>query len=100
MLTNTPTNRGFARFEFTDGNAVSCSLQESSADGPFIWLGCNEIGLKIEIPGIGWRDVETKSEGPYGINYLANTRMHLTQEQVAALLPILQRFVETGELSQ
>ena len=26
-------------------------------------------------------------------------RMHLTREQVAALLPHLQHFVETGELS-
>ena len=62
-LVNTPTNRGFARFEFTDGNAVSCSLQESSADGAFVWLGCNEIGLKKFTPDIGWKNIDTTSEG-------------------------------------
>jgi hypothetical protein len=28
-----------------------------------------------------------------------SSRMHLTQEMVAALLPLLQHFAETGELA-
>ncbi len=31
-------------------------------------------------------------------NWMINSRMHLTRDQVAELLPHLQRFVETGEL--
>ena len=35
---------------------------------------------------------------PHGVTHNANTSMHLSREQVAALLPMLQRFVETGEI--
>lgn len=61
-----------------------------------IWLGANEIGLKHFITGKGWSDIPT----PFQMDdhWIANTRMHLTRDQVAALLPILQRFVETGEI--
>ena len=31
-------------------------------------------------------------------NWMINSRMHLSREQVAELLPHLQRFVESGEL--
>lgn len=31
-------------------------------------------------------------------NWMINSRMYLTREQVAELLPHLQKFVETGEL--
>jgi hypothetical protein len=30
---------------------------------------------------------------------MVDSRMHLSREQVAELLPILQKFVDTGELS-
>ena len=93
------TKRGFAIHEFTDRNGVKCSLQKSSlATDDCIWLGCAEIGLKRFEPFIGWSDVPLENRGPNGINYIANTRMHLTREQVKELLPILQRFVKTGEL--
>lgn len=72
------TQRGFARIEFTDFNGDACSLQKSSvATEDLIWLGCNE---------------GTHVDG----HCLA--RMHLTRTMVADLLPLLQRFVETGEL--
>jgi hypothetical protein len=100
-LVDRPTSRGFSRYEFADGNGVMCSLQQSSAaERAMIWLGCNKIGLKRFSPGKGWEDIETPDEGPDGIGHVANTRMHLTQEQVAALLPILQRFVDTGEIER
>jgi hypothetical protein len=37
---------------------------------------------------------------PYPVpeDVLLSTRMHLTRDEVAELLPILKRFVETGEL--
>jgi hypothetical protein len=98
-LTDEPTPRGFSCFEFTDSHGHKCSLQKSSvAFVEHIWLGCNEIGLKKEIPGRGFIDIDTKCEGPGGVNFIANNRMHLNQEQVKALLPILKRFVKTGEI--
>lgn len=67
--TTTLTERGFVRGEFTDHYGLACSLQKSSlATRDCIWLGVDDH------------------------------RMHLTQEHVAALLPMLQHFVETGEL--
>lgn len=68
-LTQTP--RGFDFLEFQDRNNQKCTLQKSScATEDAIWLGIHD-----------------------------EKRMHLTQEQVAALLPFLIRFAETGELS-
>jgi hypothetical protein len=65
------TARGFARYDFADSNGEPCSLQKSSvATDDLVWLG---------------RDGE-------------RTRMHLTRAQVAELLPLLQAFVDTGEI--
>jgi hypothetical protein len=66
-----PTSRGFLKGTWTDDYGKRCSIQESSADP------LNRIWLGIE----------------------RERRMHLNQEMVAALLPILTRFVETGGLS-
>jgi hypothetical protein len=100
QTTLTATERGFARVEFKDRNGENCSLQKSSlAFEDCIWLGCNEIGLKRFTPGAGWADVPLEQNAPYGVAHLANTRMHLTREQVADMLPYLQRFAATGELS-
>ncbi|WP_066922981.1 hypothetical protein [Methylobacterium sp. CCH5-D2] len=66
------TSRGFAVGRFLDRYQRSCSIQESSlAEEACIWLGCDE------------------GEG---------SRAHLTQEMAAALVPLLQHFVETGSL--
>lgn len=90
----TNTNRGFGRFDFIDSNGVACSLQESSsADEDKIWLGCNDADPREHVPGQGWQPISMPKE------YVANTRMHLTKEQVRELLPYLQRFVETGALN-
>ena len=63
------TARGFTLIEFADEYGKACSLQESSlATRACIWLGANE------------------------------ERMHLTQAHVKALLPYLQRFVDSGAL--
>lgn len=77
-----PTNRGFLRGEFKDAYGEECSIQESSlATEDCIWLGC---------------DHETVD--PQGRP--CGARMHLTQQMVADLLPLLHHFVETGELPQ
>jgi hypothetical protein len=76
-----PANdRGFLKGKFKDHYGVDCSIQKSSlATEDCIWLGCDKIMV-----------------GPLGQPY--KMRMHLTQSMVADLIPILQRFVETGEL--
>lgn len=77
-----PTPRGFARADFVDSNGESCSLQESSlATEAHIWLGCNNNAPVHHVT-----------------NEPLSPRMHLSQADVQALLPHLQRFAETGYL--
>jgi len=96
-----PTLRGFARGEFLDFNGVSCSIQKSSiATDDCIWLGANDIGLKRFEPGRGWTDIELEENDPDGISHFANTRMHLSRDQVLELLPLLQHFADTGDLPE
>lgn len=82
-----PTERGFLRGEFRDLNGDRCSIQKSSAGSqPALWLGCDE-GL----------DVNDRPPWP-GKKRELLARMHLSQDMVKALLPLLQHFAETGEL--
>lgn len=70
------TKRGFGYYEFKDKYGQECSLQDSSlASEAAVWFGV-DINLKGE---------EVRN------------RMHLTQDQIKALLPILTHFAETGE---
>lgn len=91
--------RRFAFSEFKDRNGVECNIQKSSlATEDAIWFGAKEIGLQQFIPNgnPSWRPFELdRSDGK---TYVANNRMHLTRSQVEKLLPILQRFVDTGGL--
>lgn len=65
------TNRGFPRAEFVDLYGARCSIQDSSlATDDAVWLGV---------------------DGPI-------ERMHLSRDQVAALLPLLTNFVATGTI--
>ena len=95
------TSRSFGLLNFQDANGEACSLQESSAmrDERLVWLGCDDIGLRKFTPGEGWTDVplaQKMHEG--GVGHVANNRMHLTQSQVAALLPALAHFAAHGSL--
>lgn len=66
------TQRGFDLAAFEDLYGKPCSIQKSSlATEDCIWLGVDG----------------------------ADFRMHLTQQHVADLLPLLNRFVETGEIA-
>lgn len=88
------TQRGFAMAEFTDHYGHECSLQESSLATDYcIWLGVDKPELMRCVQGKGWEKIPL----PEGASIIPS-RMHLTREMVANLLPALQHFVETGEL--
>lgn len=85
------TSRGFGLYHFHDMNGHHCSLQDSSvATESAIWFGVHAPEVKI-FGEHGWEDVPLPDE------VFISGRMHLTQEQVKALLPILTYFAETGE---
>lgn len=96
------TNRGFAVVEFKDQHGTECSIQKSSlATDDCIWFGANKIGLKEFVAyrqPSAWVDRNDVDTHTMEHHFVANNRMHLTRKQVAKLLPILQKFVETGEL--
>jgi hypothetical protein len=88
--------RGFENGKFVDSYNNQCSIQKSSsAMDDFIWLGIDNPKLTV---------FKDESMGQYlettlPKTWMVDSRMHLSREQVAELLPILQKFVETGELS-
>ncbi len=92
------TERGFVFANFEDRDGAQCSLQKSSlATENCIWLGLNNvepivIASKLDKELTGWL--------PYLLpqDVHITSRMHLSQEQVKELLPVLQKFVETGEI--
>ena len=98
------TNRGFNLRTFFDLYGIQCSIQESSlASEHAIWLGVDNAKPQImasEAASVGVHTSQTTGWVPYPIppNVLLTTRMHLTQAQVKKLLPILQKFADTGEL--
>ena len=85
---------------FVDDYGYWCSLQESPiiSEKKCVWLGLD----KPRIMEVGWHpdypDRLRVASEERCVNLYAGGRMHLTQDQVAELLPHLQRFVETGEL--
>ena len=93
------TQRGFNFVEFFDFNETRCKIQKSSlATEDAIWFGAQDIGLKELRRGEGWKDVPLESSDDHA--FIANNLMHLTREQVKKLLPVLKRFVETGEVEE
>lgn len=100
------TNRGFDLIEFKDLYQIECSIQKSSlADDQAIWIGVNDADPKIMASmasGYGVRTSQTTGWVNYPLPDAVtfNTRMHLNRKQVAKLLPILQHFAATGEISR
>jgi len=92
------TSRGFAFGKFTDLYGKKCSLQKSSlATDNAIWFGIDDaepkiMASKIIHGGTGWADY------PIPDDVSITTRMHLSREQVGKLLPVLQKFVDTGDI--
>jgi len=81
------SDRGFYGGEFKDSYGYICSLHESSSIDPHIWFG---VSKNPKGESVGTYDPPSGRKIP---NY-----MHLSQEQVAELLPLLQHFVKYGEL--
>ena len=97
-METTVTQRGFTLGKFKDRYGNTCSIQKSSlATEDCIWLGIDNPKLTI---------FEDHNKGKYLVtempsNFDVDSRMHLTQDQVRELLPLLpllQKFVETGDL--
>lgn len=92
------TERNFPVADFVDFYGVPCSLQISSLAGTqCVWLGINNadpqiMASKVTHGGTGW------VKYPLHPDVCISTRMHLSRDQVAELLPHLQKFVETGEI--
>lgn len=88
--------RGFENLKFVDSYNNQCSIQKSSsAMDDFIWLGIDNPKLTVFNDESMGQYLETTLPK----TWVVDSRMHLSREQVAELLPILQKFVETGELS-
>ncbi len=104
QMKKSKTPRGFYLIEFEDHYGVKCSLQESSlASEHAIWLGCsggNPQILASAAARFGVTPKEAVGWVPFQIpeEVSITTRMHLTREGVAALLPYLIRFVDTGDI--
>jgi hypothetical protein len=91
------TQRGFALYEFKDRNDTVCTVQKSSLETEdAIWLGAKTLEVQHFKAGKGWNKLEFNNT--VCEHWVGNERMHLTKKQVKALLPILQKFVETGEI--
>jgi hypothetical protein len=102
------TQRGFRTGTFTDRYGEQCSIQKSSlATEDAIWLGIDDANPQImcsKAIEMGLRE-RTNTEADNGWtkffvpkDVLMSTRMHLTKKEVKMLIPILQKFVETGEI--
>lgn len=91
------TERGFAYSKFKDAFGIDCTIQKSSiATAQCIIIGPDKINLQEYTAGKGWVPRPEFDEGTINHHYHCNQTMTLTREQVAELLPLLQRFVETG----
>lgn len=98
------THRGFSISEFKDRYGASCSIQKSSlGTEDAIWFGIDNVIpriMAVDAKRIGIETNEVNGWIDYQIpkEVLLSSRMHLTQEMVAELLPTLIRFAKTGEL--
>lgn len=103
------TIRGFGIIKFNDDYGEECSLQESSAVEPHIWLGVHnpyhkimykdakKLGLDLkkeheECNECGW------CEYPIPEEVSVYSRMHLNRKQAKELAKELIRFARKGRL--
>lgn len=99
FIKNEKTQRGFSYLEFKEKGGELCSLQKSSsAFEDSIWLGANKLGVKEFKAGTGWIDRTDIDVHTPEHHFVGNNSMHLTREMVEKLIPVLQHFVETGDI--
>lgn len=104
MFSPTRTLRGFTYASFEDRYGAKCSIQKSSlAFEEAIWFGVDDPDpqiMAVDAPKYGVHTAAVNGWVKYPIpdEVSLTTRMHLTQEQVQQILPVLQHFAETGEL--
>ncbi len=97
--------RGFSLGEFKDQYGFECSIQKSSiATKDCIWLGIDDPKPQIMVSDarrLGITESMANGWMPYEIprEVHISTRMHLSREDVKKLLPLLQKFAETGSLT-
>lgn len=97
-IKNETTERGFSILKFVDLYGAECSIQKSSlATDDALWIGVTNsepmiLGSKVRGDLTGW----VKYPMPNDVQIL--TRMHLNRDQVKELLPILQKFVDSGDI--
>lgn len=104
QISETTTARGFTLGKFVDLYGSECSIQKSSlATEDAIWLGVVDANPQVLHNDAKRLGIETTADSgwvdyPIPKEVSMTTRMHLSRDHVAALLPTLQRFVETGEI--
>jgi len=93
------SDRGFSHITFKDSHGLVGTIIESSAATrlPCIHFGVKDPKVKVMASSLnsnatGWTDVT-----PEGASI--DSSLHLNTDQVKLLIPILQNFVDTGEVS-
>lgn len=105
------TKRGFELQFFDDDYGVICSIQESSAVEPHVWLGVHRprVGIQYRdavLAGLDLKkdDPETNAYGwctiPIPEKALIKSRMHLNRKQARELARKLNYFARTGCLPE
>lgn len=107
------TKRGSGLQFFDDDYGVTCSIQESSAVEPHVWLGVHRPEVKIQhidavLAGLGLvlkkDDPATNEYGwctiPIPEKALIESRMHLNRKQARELARKLNYFARTGYLPE
>lgn len=95
----------FPHARFDDFYNNSCSIQLSSlVREECIWLGVDDAKPMILAKYAKSHGIDTDQNTgwvkyPISSDVKFTTRMHLTREQVKDLLPLLENFAKTGELS-
>jgi hypothetical protein len=97
-IEETNTDRGFNLIKFNDLYHTKCNIQKSSlATEDAIWLGVEDPSpQKLVVDEVYGNSFWMLVDLPEGVHI--KTRMHLNQEQAKALITILQKFVDTGEI--
>ena len=100
----TNTARGFNLLQFKDFYGDTIDIQKSSiATDDCIWFGPSNANPQIMASKASAHGVETNETCgwvpfPVPDDVFLSTRAHLSREMVAELIPILQHFVDTGDL--